>query len=365
MKKTLSEQEMLSTIKGYICENDYVPTKKELIKEGILTQGDIAKHGGYLALLEKIGYSYPGEYTKNQVLNKLNDYISALDYVPYQREIYENGILSQYTLKKHGGYENLLRELGYEYPKWRAEDWTKEEMKQAFLDIYTGKSPSIEQVYEDYKLGKLPFNMFVIRRKFGTLNAFAKYCGLELNAYSVHYYTKGEIKELFLERYDITDIPPQQLEVDEDYRSGDFKFSADMLGNKFGSYNKFLKYCGFEVFNSRFSYPCIAKDGHLCDSRAEKFIDDFMYINNIKHKPHPRYSSFIEGFKKTNKADWALEDGTIVEYFGLMGYEKYEEKMKEKIKLLEDNNIQYIAIYPNNLNNLGNVFDEHLERRVV
>lgn len=365
MYTNYSKDQVIDKVTNYINEHNYIPTKRELIKSTDLTNQNFINSGGYLKLLEGLGYTHPREMTKKEVLQKLSDYLSTLDYVPYQREIYENKIVHYTTMDKHGGYENLLKELGYEYPKWRAEDWTKKEMKEAFLEIYSDKAPSIEQIYEDYQSGKLPFSTFVIRRKFETLNAFAKYCGLDMNVFSINYYEEEEVRDMFLNIYDIEDIPPTMLDVDDDYKCGNFKFSPDMLHNKFGSYNDFLNYCGFEVFNSKFGYPCVAEDGHLCDSRTEKIIDDFMYHNNIKHEPHPRYSDFITGFKSINKADWKLSDGTIVEYFGLIGYKKYEEKMQKKLEILNSNNISYIAIYPSNINHLDFVFSKYLERKVV
>lgn len=359
-----SKDQVISKIKEYIKEHNYIPTKRELIKNTDLTNQNFVNSGGYLKLLEGLGYTHPREMTKDEILQRLSDYLSTLDYVPYQREIYENKIVHYTTMDKHGGYENLLKELGYEYPKWRAEDWSKEEMKEVFLETYSDKAPSIEQVYEDYQSGKLPFSTFVIRRKFGTLNTFAKYCELDMNVFSINYYKKEEIKKMFLRLYNVDDIPPTKLEVDGDYECNNFKFSSDMLHNKFRSYNEFLKYCGFEMFNSRFSYPCVAKDGHLCDSRAEKVVDDFMYNNGIIHIPHPRYKDFIVGFKKNNLADWMLEDGTVVEYFGLTGREQYDKKTKHKISVLQENNKKYIAIYPNDINNLDSLFGEYLERTV-
>lgn len=342
----------------------YTPTRKEFMKLTGIGEYTFEKLKlNYTKFIEETGLEKPSPVFKyrKEYLNKLKKFIEDIGYVPYQREVYENGIIDQHTIKKLGGYKNILQEIGYEYPKWRAEDWTKKEMKEAFLRVYKDKAPSIEQVYEDYQSGKLPFSTFVIRRKFGTLNAFAQYCGLELNMFAIHYYTKQEIKDMFLLVYDIDDIPPTQLDVDNDYKKGIFKFSVSMLHTKFGSYNSFLYYCGFQELNGRFSMPCIALDGHSCDSRAEKYIDDFLYNNDIEHETHPYYKDFIEGFKHNNQADWLLGDGTVVEYFGLIGYTKYEDKIQAKLKILKDNKINYIAIYPDNINRLDILFVDYLE----
>lgn len=66
--------------------------------------------------------------------------------------------------------------------------------------------------------------------------------------------------------------------------------SADKFSRKFfGSWNKAIEVAGFKPNRVLFAKRQVAKDGHLCDSLAEKIIDDWFYERNINHEIHVRY----------------------------------------------------------------------------
>ena len=87
---------------------------------------------------------------------------------------------------------------------------------------------------------------------------------------------------------------------------------------------------------------CIAKDGHVCYSLAEKTIDDYMFIRNIKHEKEPHYP---EG---NLRADFLVND-IFIEYFGLRGDLKYDEKTKLKKEICARHCIQLISIFNEDL----------------
>lgn len=87
---------------------------------------------------------------------------------------------------------------------------------------------------------------------------------------------------------------------------------------------------------------CLAKDGHVCFSLAEKTIDDFLFSRGIAHKRETKYP---EGNFRT---DFSVQ-GIFIEYFGLMGNAEYELKAKLKRNLCEKHKVQLISIYPRDL----------------
>lgn len=127
---------------------------------------------------------------------------------------------------------------------------------------------------------------------------------------------------------------------------------------RFGSWNNAIKLAGFEPNRVIFSKKFVANDGHICDSFAEKIIDDWLDKNDIKHERNVPYANS----KMT--ADFAI--GNIrVEYFGLQGLNKiYDEVIKRKQKICQEANLKLIEIYPSNLfsrkfkNCLGNILKE-------
>lgn len=90
---------------------------------------------------------------------------------------------------------------------------------------------------------------------------------------------------------------------------------------------------------------CLARDGHVCLSLAEKTIDDFLFSRGIPHEKETRYP---EGNFRT---DFTVK-GIFIEYFGLVGDAEYEAKMKVKQSLCRKHNVELISIYPQDLSSM-------------
>lgn len=111
----------------------------------------------------------------------------------------------------------------------------------------------------------------------------------------------------------------------------------------FGTWNKAIRAAGFrpnaELFSRRYS----AKDGHICDSFAEKIIDDWLFERHIPHRIHVPY------FYRNMSADFLIGN-TLVEYFGLHGnMRKYDAHVETKKAIWKRRNLDVIAIYPPDL----------------
>ena len=112
---------------------------------------------------------------------------------------------------------------------------------------------------------------------------------------------------------------------------------------RFGSWNKAIKAAGFEPNPVMFAKKHIADDGHKCDSFAEKIIDDWLYINGMKHQRNVPYPS------GSYTADF-LKDGKFIEFFGLTGeLKKYDKNKILKERLAKKYNIELIGVYPKDL----------------
>jgi hypothetical protein len=98
---------------------------------------------------------------------------------------------------------------------------------------------------------------------------------------------------------------------------------------------------------------CLAEDGHKCHSLAEQQIDNWLYNHGIDHEREPNYPQH-EDYNPSGrrKADWLVENNTLIEYFGLAGDDDYDEKTEEKIALARETETPLIALYPHDLNNL-------------
>lgn len=117
----------------------------------------------------------------------------------------------------------------------------------------------------------------------------------------------------------------------------------------FGTWNNAIKTAGFNPNPVLFANHQVAKDGHMCDSLAEKIIDDYLYEKGIIHKRNAAYPKgiYTADFKIGNK---------LVEYFGLAGeHKRYDELRKIKQKIARIHRLNLIEIYPQDLYSQGSL----------
>ena len=91
---------------------------------------------------------------------------------------------------------------------------------------------------------------------------------------------------------------------------------------------------------------CLAKDGHICYSLAEKTIDDYMYNHNILHSKEPLYPG------SNMRADFLVKS-TFIEYFGLRGNPEYDSKTEIKKKRCCEHGLFLLELYPEDLVSIG------------
>ncbi len=71
-------------------------------------------------------------------------------------------------------------------------------------------------------------------------------------------------------------------------------------------------------------YRCM--DGHFVRSRAEVMIDDWLYTNGVAHAYERKLP-----IKEAVYCDFYIRKGRVyIEYWGMMGDEKYERRMQKK-----------------------------------
>ncbi|HKZ35764.1 MAG TPA: hypothetical protein VJ242_03560 [Patescibacteria group bacterium] len=112
----------------------------------------------------------------------------------------------------------------------------------------------------------------------------------------------------------------------------------------FGTWNKAVEAAGFTPNQLKFTHKYSANDGHICDSLAEKIIDDWLTARKIKHLFHEAYP-----YAGNFKSDFKVGDYWI-EFFGLAGqHKRYDELKTEKLRIIKKNKLHLISIYPKDL----------------
>ncbi|KKU12331.1 MAG: hypothetical protein UX19_C0002G0038 [Candidatus Woesebacteria bacterium GW2011_GWA1_45_8] len=132
-------------------------------------------------------------------------------------------------------------------------------------------------------------------------------------------------------------------------KHGRIPFKREFHHNKaarlrFGSWNNAIKAAGFHPNPVMFADKFVSKDGHKCDSLAERIIDDWLFSKDIKHERNILYPG-DQGLK----VDFKIRN-YWVEFFGLSGeHIKYDRLKRKKFRLAKKFNLTLVRIYPNDL----------------
>jgi hypothetical protein len=111
----------------------------------------------------------------------------------------------------------------------------------------------------------------------------------------------------------------------------------------FGTWNNTVKAAGLKPNPVMFSKRQIANDGHICDSLAERIIDNWLSVKRISHERNVRYPD------SPYTADFSI-NGKLVEFFGLAGeIKEYDEIVVIKRKICARLKIPLVEIYPRDL----------------
>ena len=114
--------------------------------------------------------------------------------------------------------------------------------------------------------------------------------------------------------------------------------------NAFGTWNKAIKAAGYEPNPVMFAKRYVARDGHQCDSLAEKIIDEWFYSKDISHERRVSYPEF-----KRMTCDFVVNN-FFIEFFGLEGqHRKYTKLVHKKRRLSKKYGIKLIEIKPDHL----------------
>lgn len=107
----------------------------------------------------------------------------------------------------------------------------------------------------------------------------------------------------------------------------------------FGTWNKAIEAAGYDPNPVMFAKHYLAKDGHNCDSMAEKIVDDWLYTHRVDHRIHVPYP-----WHNGMKCDFLVGD-TWIEIFGLEGnVARYDKLKKEKLELVRKYNLKILQL---------------------
>lgn len=100
-----------------------------------------------------------------------------------------------------------------------------------------------------------------------------------------------------------------------------------------------------------------ASDGHICKSKSEVIVDNYLYNNKICHAYELKVKEIPQSSERAVVADWYIPiegtTGVYIEYWG-MDTKDYQDNKEEKLKLYEKYNVKLISIEKNEINDTQN-----------
>jgi hypothetical protein len=100
-----------------------------------------------------------------------------------------------------------------------------------------------------------------------------------------------------------------------------------------------------------------ASDGHICFSKGEAQICEYLTSREIAHSKEPMYADLAgrdEALVRHFVGDFRVND-VIIEYAGLSGAKEYDERLATKVSWASQLGIKVIVVSPDKLHDLENV----------
>lgn len=294
-RKSLSDEEMLKLLKYYTDEK---------LKNNIylLTNEDIDKNS-----------NMPHTSTYN---TRFGGVINAYKLIGIDYEDFNNKALEKDMIEK---YKNLANILGYTPDSRDLDKYSRLNMCYS-MNAYENHFGSLYNL--QYKIGVVPTR--IGRNK-----------------------TKEDLLSDLLKLYRELGRIPTQRDVDD----CDWMASSSIYKKYFNSYENALKICGFtnreinsKIITTKKGTKCYSLYEYKLALILEKYYPDF--------KKEIYYKDIINNFSKDYRFDFSIIHNDVnyyIEIFGIEGNENYYLKMEDKIKICNENNINLITFYPNEL----------------
>lgn len=303
-----------------------------------------------------------------ELIEIVSNFKNQHGYIPLFSELVERKLCCKRDFNEQGGYKNFVVcnfPLDTRHHKHTGSSTSKERIRDEILSIINPSNGiTVRKLQKMNKLGEFSFSRFQVEKVFGTWEEFLLYCGITKSKDFLSDYSKEEIRCAFIDFYH-EDIPTIER-LNNDYNKGSFIFNQGMIKSKFGSYTKFLQFCKVSIRSSSwFNNHCLSKDGDMCNSYSERIVDDFFFDNGIFHRKEVYYKDLKIKTRRKYRTDWVLEDGFVVEFCGMLKTKDYADKMRDKQRLLEENNINFIFLDYNHLDILKEIFSNYMTREEV
>lgn len=292
--------------------------------------------------------------TDKQMLDELsvftNNYLKEHLYLPTEEVVdlcKEISSVSTYT-KRFGGLKNAYALIGY------SDDFNHKQflsdIKRRYIEYCNkyGRILNSRDITNICKTNEM-YAVQTIIDNFGSLSEFQRECGFTPTRIGRSIKDEEALDLLIRLRNELGRVPLQ-----DDVDNCNWIPSSGYYHKRFGSYKNALKAIGL---NSTKTYESMS--GVKCNSQYELKIANSLEKHKIVYEKELMYKSVIPNFTKSYRFDFAFEYGNekyYIEFFGITGIQSYDDKTKEKIELCNNNSINLISLFPDDI--YGKTYDD-------
>jgi len=364
-----TDQELIDLLIKFHRETKKVPTTRNINEVNYMPNNNtyIKRFNGFgnalnlagLRNLRKDNHQFGRiEYSKESLLEMLQNFINELGRLPTAKEVDSNpNIPTCNPYNKHfGGLFGAYVELGYDLNKLKnnQKENFEHEMINRFLELtkIIGKTPNSRDLDKYSKLG-LCCASKTYTEHFGSMRKLYKLIGLNNIIPDRKLSKKESLKPGLYKTKDdmVDDLKKLAKDLDRtpflrEFILYDNLASASSYCNKFGSWHNALKQAELQPNTKIF----ITKNGTKCYSSYEYKIACILEGLKIPFKKDTPYKKIIHTYYGFKRFDFIININNniiFIEIFGMVNMENYEQGKREKLQLCKDNNIPLICFYPN------------------
>jgi len=344
-KKTYSNEELITGLINFSKKLGKIPTYQEMEDSGPFSGWIYKERFGSWNNAINIAELENLKRNKDEV-PKGRKFVSDEELIEHLKKLYakyeipptdknlriEKGHTSKVYINRFGSLKKARKIAGImEKPsnKKVTEKELIEDLKRVFKDFKI--IPSIKEIDNNCK-----YHKWTYINRFGSLQNALNKAGIDIIEVR-----KSKVLNELVRLHDVLKRSPSMLDMK--YYGN---YHPDTYYIYFSSWGEALMAAGLNTT----SYNIVSLDGHLCLSTAEAIIDDFLFSRGVPHTREPYYPNSLM------RADWLIENEIYVEFFGLVNFLWYREKIKLKCKIAKKENIKLITIFPEDLDNLEEKF---------
>lgn len=371
LQKGFSDEYLLTKLDEFIKKYNRLPNKRDCVgtnrNNNLPEYRSYSRFGGIKGAVLKLNYSKAeidkllgivelNDYKKNIKL-KINEHILIYGKTPGSKEWDEYKYKpSRKAIEKklNMTFNEVLISLDFKPSSKSPLQYSDDELLE-LLRLQAqikGSTPTFEELKE---MKNVPHPKGYIEH-FGSYDNAVKLAGLKSNKNYDKEFLILEIKR-FIEIYGF--VPSANV-----FKATKGYPSTKAYKKNWGSFTNCIISLGLEPVccqvKNAFSRRVLSNDKHMCFSQEECMVDNYLYERQINHEKEVYYPfSKKYNCNKKKRCDFLITTSTgvlvYIEYAGLINKEKYSRKMKEKIELCKELDINLIVVYPWQLGQLDKI----------